>query len=52
VVPRGVVVVRTHRTVAPLDDYGPFRIFDRRQWGTMSITLLQAGSDEQQASGH
>jgi 16S rRNA (guanine966-N2)-methyltransferase len=49
---RGVVVVRTHRRVAVLEDYGPFHAVDRRQWGTMSIVLLQAKADEQQASGH
>ncbi len=52
VVAGGVVVVRTHQSVAPLDDYGPFHVIDRRQWGTMSIVLLQAGADEQQTSGH
>ncbi len=52
VVPRGVVVVRTHRSTPVLEEYGPFRAVDRRQWGTMSIVLLQAKADEQQASGH
>ncbi len=51
VVPRGVVVVRTHRRVVPLEDYGPFHAVDRRAWGTMSIVLLQAGTHEQQAGG-
>jgi 16S rRNA (guanine(966)-N(2))-methyltransferase RsmD len=51
VVARGVVVVRTHRRVTVLDDYGTFHAVDRRQWGTMSIVLLQAKADEQQASG-
>jgi 16S rRNA (guanine(966)-N(2))-methyltransferase RsmD len=36
VVPRGVVVVRTHRRAAPLEDYGPFHAVDRRQWGTIN----------------
>jgi 16S rRNA (guanine966-N2)-methyltransferase len=52
IVPRGVVVVRTHRRVAPLEDYGPFHAVDRREWGTMSIVLLQAGAHEQPAGGH
>ncbi len=52
VVPRGVVVVRTHRSISALEDYGPFHAVDRRPWGTMSIVLLQAKADEQQASGH
>ena len=51
VVRRGIVVVRTHRDVAVLDEYGPFHAVDRRQWGTMAVVLLQAGAHEQQASG-
>jgi 16S rRNA (guanine966-N2)-methyltransferase len=51
VAPGGVVVVRAHRSVTLLDDYGPFHAVDRRQWGTMSVVLLQARRDEQQASG-
>jgi len=51
VVPRGVVVVRTQRDKQPLDEYGSFRAVDRRDWGTMSVVLLQAQGDEQQASG-
>jgi len=51
VTPGGVVVVRTHRSVTPLDDYGRFHAVDRRQWGTMAVVLLQARRDEQQASG-
>lgn len=41
VVEKGVVVVRTEKGVVPLEVYGPFRTFDRRDWGTMSVTLLQ-----------
>jgi len=37
-----VVVVRTERDNQPLDEYGPFRAVDRRDWGTMSVVLLQA----------
>jgi 16S rRNA (guanine966-N2)-methyltransferase len=48
VVPRGVVVVRTRRAAPPRADYGRFHVVDRREWGTMSIVLLQAGADEQQ----
>jgi len=51
VVPRGVVVVRTHRDVAVPDEYGAFHAVDRRQWGTMAVVLLQAGVHEQQAGG-
>jgi len=49
---QGVVVVRTHRRAAPLEEYGSFHVVDRRQWGTMSIVLLQRKTDEQPASGH
>jgi len=42
VVPRGVVVVRTERANRPLDQYGTFHAADRRDWGTMSVVLLQA----------
>lgn len=52
VVARGVVVVRTHRDVSVLDDYGLFHAVDRRAWGTMSVVLLQARADDQQASSH
>jgi len=48
VVPCGVVVVRTHRDSPPLEHYGRFHVVDRREWGTMSIVLLQAKADEQQ----
>jgi 16S rRNA (guanine966-N2)-methyltransferase len=51
VAPRGVVVVRTSRDVAPLEDYGLFHAVDRRHWGTMSVVLLQAQGDEQQTGG-
>lgn len=50
--PGGIVVVRTHRSVSLLEDYGPFHAVDRRQWGTMAVVLLQARADEQQANGH
>jgi len=44
---KGVVVVRTEKGVSPLEAYGPLQTFDRRDWGTMSVTFLQArGYDE------
>jgi 16S rRNA (guanine966-N2)-methyltransferase len=51
VVDRGIVVVRTHRSVTLLDDYGRFHAVDRRRWGTMAVVLLQAAPDEQQTGG-
>ena len=49
---RGVVVVRTARKVTLLESYGIFGAVDRRHWGTMSVTLLQARGNDEQASGH
>lgn len=46
----GVVAVRTHHRVAPIEDYERFDVIDRRQWGTMSIVLLQAGADDEPTS--
>jgi len=36
----GVAVVRTSQDVPLLDRYGPFRIEERRQWGTMAVTIM------------
>ncbi|MBN2129809.1 MAG: RsmD family RNA methyltransferase [Sedimentisphaerales bacterium] len=49
---RGVAVVRTARKVTLLERYGIFGVVDRRHWGTMSVTLLQARGNDEQASGH
>ncbi len=38
----GIVVVRTHRHAELLEQYGRFELIDRRQWGTMAVTILQA----------
>jgi 16S rRNA (guanine(966)-N(2))-methyltransferase RsmD len=43
VVDDGIVVVRTHERVSLLDEYGEFGTVERRQWGTMAVTLLQKG---------
>ena len=37
----GIVVVRTERYVELLDEYGQLGIIDRREWGTMAVTILQ-----------
>ena len=52
VAPRGVAVVRTARNVTLRERYGIFGVVDRRHWGTMSVTLLQARADDEQASSH
>ena len=36
----GLVIVRTRRDVALLEEYGQFRIAERREWGTMAVTIL------------
>jgi len=37
---QGIVAVRTQRKHHLLDKYGKLKIMDRRQWGTMAVTLL------------
>lgn len=37
----GIVVVRTSQKVSLLERYGEFRVIERRQWGTMTVTILQ-----------
>ncbi|MCJ7730373.1 MAG: RsmD family RNA methyltransferase [Sedimentisphaerales bacterium] len=37
----GIVVIRTHRCTELLEQYGRFKIIERRQWGTMAVTILQ-----------
>ncbi len=37
----GIVVVRTSSDVALLEEYGQFQIVERRQWGTMAVTILE-----------
>jgi 16S rRNA (guanine(966)-N(2))-methyltransferase RsmD len=36
----GIVVVRTSGDVTLLGEYGQFQIAERRQWGTMAVTIL------------
>jgi 16S rRNA (guanine(966)-N(2))-methyltransferase RsmD len=43
----GIVVVRTERNVSLLERYGKFRAIERRQWGTMVVTILGLANDEQ-----
>lgn len=37
----GIVIVRTDRGVSLLERYGQFQVSERRQWGTMAITILE-----------
>lgn len=36
-----VIVVRTDRKVNLLEEYGEFKIIERRVWGTMTVTILK-----------
>ena len=38
--PDGIVVVRAGRRTELLEQYGQFGIIERRQWGTMAVTIL------------
>ncbi len=37
----GIAVVRTSTDVTLLERYGQFQIVERRQWGTMAVTILE-----------
>ena len=47
VVEKGVVVVRTEEDVTSPEAYGPFRVIDRRHWGTMCIAFYQVRVDDE-----
>ena len=36
----GIVVVRTHKSVELLEEYGQLKVLQRRIWGTMAVTIL------------
>lgn len=40
--PGGTVVVRTDRHTELLERYGRLRMIERRQWGTMAVTILSS----------
>jgi 16S rRNA (guanine966-N2)-methyltransferase len=42
--PDGIVVVRTQRRTEMLERYDRFETIERRQWGTMAVTILQQSS--------
>lgn len=47
VAPDGIVVVRTNRGTVLWEQHGRFQMIERRQWGDMAVTFLQAeGRDE------
>jgi 16S rRNA (guanine966-N2)-methyltransferase len=41
----GFVIVRTHRDTSLSESYGPLKIIERRQWGTMAVTILRKAQD-------
>ena len=41
----GIVVVRTEKRTELLEQYGRFEVIERRQWGTMAVTILQRSSE-------
>lgn len=52
IVPRGLVVVRTQRDTQLLNRYSRLSVAERRQWGTMAITLLRLGNNDKQTGGN
>jgi len=42
--PDGIVVVRTSRRTELLEQYGRLQIIEQRQWGTMTVDILQQKS--------
>ena len=43
----GIVVVRTRRQTNLLERYGKLGVIDRRQWGTMAVTILKKLADDE-----
>jgi 16S rRNA (guanine(966)-N(2))-methyltransferase RsmD len=39
--PDGIVVVRTEKRTELLEQYGQLGVIERRQWGTMAVTILR-----------
>jgi len=39
--PDGIVIVRTNRQTKLLEQYGQLQTIERRQWGTMAVTILK-----------
>jgi 16S rRNA (guanine966-N2)-methyltransferase len=44
--PDGIVVVRTEKRTELLEQYGRLKVIERRQWGTMAITILRRANDK------
>lgn len=41
IAPAGFVIVRTHRDTSLSESYGSLKIIERRQWGTMAVTIFR-----------
>jgi 16S rRNA (guanine966-N2)-methyltransferase len=41
IIPDGIVVVRTTMDVSLPEQYGRLQVIERRQWGTMAVTILR-----------
>ncbi len=37
----GIIIVRTSKDVSLLERYDRFKVIERRQWGTMAVTILK-----------
>jgi 16S rRNA (guanine(966)-N(2))-methyltransferase RsmD len=47
----GFVVVRTRKGIELLERYAGLKVIERRQWGTMAVTILQREQDDEETSG-
>jgi 16S rRNA (guanine(966)-N(2))-methyltransferase RsmD len=43
--PDGVVAVRTEKRIELLKRYGLLKVMERRQWGTMAVTMLKRSNE-------
>lgn len=41
----GIVLVRTRRSTVLIERYNGLRVLERRQWGTMAVTILSAAAE-------
>ncbi len=42
----GIVLIRTRRSTVLAEQYSRLKTLDRREWGTMAVTILGPGDDE------
>jgi len=46
IVPNGIVAVRTGSGTFLLEQYGRFKMMERRQWGSMAVTFMRAEAND------